>query len=247
MITLFGPGVFYGIPAAGNGTPCNFGKIKQLDLDISASVKPITGGMQYPIDFGRGAAKVTGKAKMAAISPLAMAALFFGVTPGTGQTLTQYLEAGAVPATTPFTVVVANPTGFTGPYEVLYAATNLPFQIVAAGSEAAGKCSVNPATGTLTFAAADEGKGVLISYGYTAATGFNLAVNNTLQGDTPIFGAAFYNKKNGKAVTITLPLMTSDKLALGFKEDAAVEPEIDLLIGANSAGQVMVFNFPELS
>ena len=244
MITLSGPGVLYGVPAAGNGTPCNFGKIKQCTLDFTRSVKPITGGQVWPFDFAGGSIKGTGKAKMAAVSPLALAALFFGVTPGTGQTLTQYLEAGAIPATTPFTVTVSQAATFVEPLEVLYAATGLPLTQVASGP-VAGQYSV--AAGVFTFAAADEGKGVLISYTYTGAAGNNVTVNNALQGDVPIFSAVFYNKKNGKPVTIMLPMLASEKLALDFKEDAAVEPEIDFLIGANAAGQAIVYNFPELS
>lgn len=242
MITLAGPGVLYGIPAS--GTPCNFGKISSADIETARSVKPIQGGQVWPIDFAGGAMKGTLKAKMAAVSPLAIAALFFGVTPGTGQTLTQYLEAGAIPATTPFQVTVSQAATFVQALEVLYAATGLPLTQVASGPTT-GQYSV--AAGVFTFAAADEGKGVIISYTYTLTSGNNLAVTNGLQGDLPIFGANFYNKKNGKAVTITFPMLASEKLSLSFKEDSPVAPEIDCMIGANAAGNAMTWNFPELS
>ena len=245
MITLSGPGVLYGVPAAGSGSPCNFGKIKSLDLEVSRTVKPITGGQVWPFDFAGGAIKGTAKAKMAALSPLTLAALFFGVTPGTGQTLVQYLEAGAVPAVTPFIVTVSQAATFVQALEVLYAATGLPLTLVTGAPTVAGEYSI--AAGVFTFFSADEGKAVLISYTYTAATGFNIAVANTLQGDVPIFSAVFYNKKNGKAASCTLPMLVSEKLGFSFKEDAALEPEIDFMVGANAAGQPMVWNFPELS
>lgn len=247
MITLMGPGVLYGTRTDVAATPCNFGKVQEIQLDIDRQVKALYGQMQAPIDFGAGSMKITGKAKMASVSPLALANLFWGVTPGTGETLTQFLEAGAVPAVTPFTHVVANPTGFVGPYEILYVSTGLPFQVVAPGAEAAGKCSVNAGTGTLTFAAADEGAAFLVSYGYTAATGFNLTVNNLLQGSVPSFSAVMYNQKNGKACTITLPFCVPSKLNRASKLDAWLNPEIDIEVGANAAGVIMVENYPELS
>lgn len=246
MITLSGPGVLYAIPAT--GTPCNFGKVTQVDIELSQSVKPITGGQKWPFDFAGGAIKGTAKAKMAAVSPLAIGQLFFGVQGVAGEVLTQYLEAGAVPANPgPYTVILAHPTT-PALLEVLYAATGLPLQEVAAGNEAAGKFSFNAGTGTLTFAAADAGKAILTSYTYEAAgTGYNLAVTNGMQGDLPIFSAVFYNTKNGKPVTIQLPMLACEKLGLSMKEDAPLVPELDMLIGANAAGQAIVFNVPELS
>ena len=243
MITFSGPGALYAIPAS--GSPCNFGRITSMDLSLSRTVKPITGGQVWPIDFGGGAIKGTAKAKMAALSSVAIAALFFGITPATGELMTQYLEAGTVAAATPYDYTVTNPTGFVGPYEVLDVLTGLPYQQVT-GTPTGMQYSVG-AGGVLTFPATAEGKAILVTYGYTVATGYSLAISNGLQGDVPIFGAAFYNKKNGKPVTITLPMLTSEKLDLSFKEDSPLVPELDLLIGANAAGQAMTFNFPELS
>jgi hypothetical protein len=244
MITLFGPGVLYGLRTDAAGTtPCNFGKLKSLELDADFTLKPLIGQFQAPIDFGRGELKLTGKAKLAAFSPLAFMNLFWGVASAAGETIEQFLEAGQ-PATNTYTVV--NHTGLVGIDEVLYAATGLPFQQVAS-APVLGQYSVNLATGVLTFAAADNNPAVLVSYHYTVAGGFNLTINNQLQGSTPTFSMVFYNTKNAKPVTYTLPFCTATKLNRGFKENDFANPEIDIVAGANAAGQIIVENYPELS
>lgn len=246
MLAIFGPGVLYGTRTDVTGTtPCNFGKIKDLDLEAAATTKGLTGQNQVAFDFGRGEVKWTAKAKLAAISPLAFMSLFYGVASATGGTLTQYLEAHAVPGMTPFTVMATNTTGF-APLEVLYAATGQPFQQVTS-APAVGQY-VNTGAGVLTFAAADAGAAVLVSYAYTsAASGFNLTIMNQLQGFTPTFSVAMYAIKNGKPITYSFPYCASDKLGRNLKENDYTNPQIDFMIGANAAGQVVVESYPELS
>lgn len=240
MITLFGPGVAYGTRTDASGTtPCNFGKVKSVSLDASFTTKPLTGQFQAPIDFGRGELKLAGKLKLAAFSPLAFMNLFWGVTSATGETLTQFLEAGT-PASNSYQV--ANHATFVAMLEVLYATTGLPLQLTT-GTPAAGQYSQSG--GTITTASADNNPPLLVSYTYTGSGGDNLTVNNQLQGFTPTFSMVFYNTKNGKPVTYTLPFCTSEKLSRDFKENDFANPEIDILVGA--AGQIIVENYAELS
>jgi len=200
-----------------------------------------------PIDFARGAAKITGKAKVAELSVLALMNLFYGVSAATGGTLTQFLEAGTVPAASPYTVTLANSAKWVANMEVLYASganAGLPLTLVAS-APTQGQYSI--AAGVLTFAAADTGAAVLTSYTYTTTAGYNLSLANQLQGTTPTFSAVFYNTKNGKPVTYTLPFCTTEKLARGFKEDDFMNPEFDFLVGANAAGQWLIETYPQLS
>jgi hypothetical protein len=242
LMTLAGPGVLYGTRTDAAGTtPCNFGLIKSMDLDFSFTTKPATGQFQVPFDFARGTLKGTFKAKMAAVSPLAMMSLFFGVSSATGGTVLSFLESGTIVATT---VTVAHAATFVAPQEVIYALTGLPLQQVPS-APTVGQYSV--AAGVFTFAAGDTGKVVLTSYTYTVNTGFNLTMTNQLQGTTPLLGAIFYQVKNGLARTRQLPLLCSEKLAEAAKEDDFTTPEIDGLIGANAAGQWLMDSYPQLS
>src|SRR5579863_7950334 len=93
LITLAGPGVLYGTRTDANGTtPCNFGLIKSMDLEIAYNTKPATGQFQWPIDFARGVAKGSFKAKMTSVSSLALMNLFHGISSATGGTLLSFLE-----------------------------------------------------------------------------------------------------------------------------------------------------------
>src|SRR6185503_9658169 len=132
---------------------------------------------------------VTGKAKFARIFGAIFGDLFFGQTPATGQLTVSESEAATVPASTPYTVTVANAASYVDDLGVFYAAG------VNAGNRftrvttpaAAGQYSVNPATGIYTCSAADASAPLLVSYAYNLSTGKKLVVTNQLMGSTPVF------------------------------------------------------------
>src|ERR1700732_2320954 len=122
----FGSGVLLGTRTdIANATPVNFGLVQDVTIDETATIKELTGQFQRPVAIARGTIKTHGQAKVARISGRAFANLFYGVTPSAGQLATSFAEAGAVPATTPFTVTVANAAAFVDDEGVLYAATGL--------------------------------------------------------------------------------------------------------------------------
>ena len=242
----FGSGVLIGtrtdIP---NATPVNFGLVQEVTIDEAATVKELYGQNQHALAIARGTIKTTGKAKVARISGLAFASLFYGVAPVAGQTMTSFAEAGAVPAASAYTVSAANAATFTGDLGVINAATGLPFAKVAS-APAAGQYSV--AAGVYTFAAADTGKAVLLNYTYTlASAGQSFAVNNQLTGTTPTFAASFYTTFQGQAVNVQFPNCTSSKLSFGTKLEDFVMPEFDFSVFANPAGLVATWSFSEVS
>ncbi len=129
----------------------------------------------------------------------------------------------------------------------IYVATGLPLTKVAAGSTpAAGQYAV--AAGVYTFAAADTGKAVLLTYTYTlAASGQRFAVTNQLLGTTPFFQAQFYTTFQGQAVSLKLNNATSSKLTFGTKLEDFVMPEFDFSCFADATGTVMTWSFAEAS
>ena len=155
----FGSGVLIGTRTdIANATPVNFGLVQEVTLDETASVKELFGQFQRPLALARGTIKTSGKAKVARISGLAFANLYYGATPVAGQTATSFAEAGTVAASSPYVVTVANAATFVGDEGVVYAASGLPLTKVAT-SPAAGQYSV--AAGVYTFDATDAGKAVL--------------------------------------------------------------------------------------
>lgn len=242
----FGSGVLIGTRSdIANATPVNFGLVQDVTIDQSASIKEIYGQYQYPLAAARGTIKTTGKAKVARISGLAFANLYYGLTPSSGQLATAFAEASSVPATSPYTVTVANSVTFANDAGVVYAASGLPLTKVAS-NPAAGQYSV--ASGVYTFAAADEGKAVLLTYSYTiASTGQKIAVSNQLIGTTPTFQALFYTTFQGQAVTLQLNNCVSSKLSFGTKLEDFVMPEFDFACFADTSGNVMTWSFAEAS
>lgn len=242
----FGSGVLIGTRSdIANATPVNFGLVQEVTIDQSASLKEIHGQFQYPLAGARGTIKTTGKAKVARISGLAFANLYYGIAPAAGQLATSFAEAGTVAAATPYTVSIANAATFADDDGVVYAATGLPLTKVAS-SPSTGQYSV--AAGVYTFNAADAGVAVLTTYTYTiASSGQKIAVANALIGTTPTFQALFYTTFQGQAVSLKLNNCISSKLSFGTKLEDFVMPEFDFSCFADAAGNVMTWSFAEAS
>lgn len=242
----FGSGVLIGTRTdIENATPINFGLVQEVTIDEQAGVKELYGQYQYPLAIARGTVKTTGKAKVARISGLAFANLYYGLTPAAGQVATSFAEAGTIAASTPYTVTVVNEATFVNDAGVLYAANGLPLTKVAS-SPAAGQYSV--VAGVYTFNSTDAGKAVLVTYTYTiASSGQKLTVANQLIGTTPTFQALFYTTFQGQAVTLQLNNCTSSKLSFGTKLEDFTLPEFDFSCFADSFGNVMTWSFAEAS
>ncbi len=242
----FGSGVLIGTRTdVANATPINFGLVQEVTIEEAASVKELYGQFQHPIAIARGTMKTTGKAKVARISGLAFASLFYGAQPQAGQLATAFAEVAGVPAAAPYAVTPANGASFVDDAGVIYAATGLPLVKVAA-SPVAGQYAL--AAGVYSFAAADAGKPLLLNYTYTVATsGQRFAVTNQLTGTTPTFQAQFFTTFQGQAVSLKLNACTASKLSLQTKLEDFVIPEFDFSCFADPTGTVMTWSFAEAS
>ncbi len=238
---VFGSGVLIGTPQG--GSPINFGLAQEISLNISTSTKSLFGQYNFPVAIGSGTRKMTGKAKLARISGQALGSLFFGVAPSAGSTQTQYGEATSVPSSSPYSYTTSLHTTFVADQGVVYAASALPLKQVAS-NPSAGQYSVS--SGVYTFAAADAGAAVLISYTYAvASSGESIAVSSQLIGPTVTFSANLFatDPTNGKQFSMLLYNCVADKLALGTKLEDFMVPELDFACFANAAGQVCQLNF----
>ena len=242
----FGSGVLIGTRTdVANATPVNFGLVQEVTIEEAATIKELYGQFQYPVAIARGSMKTTGKAKVARISGLAFASLFYGAQPQAGQLATAFAEVAAVPAASPYAVTPANGATLVDDAGPVYAATGLPLVKVAA-SPSAGQYAL--AAGVYGFAAADAGKALLLNYTYTvAAAGQRFAVTNQLAGTTPTFQAQFFTTFQGQAVSLKLNACTSSKLSLQTKLEDFVVPEFDFSCFADPTGTVMTWSFAEAS
>ena len=242
----FGSGVLIGTRTdIANATPVNFGLVQEVTIEEAASVKELYGQFQHPVAIARGTIKTTGKAKVARISGLAFANLFYGVTPAAGQIATAFAEAATVPAATPYAVTPANGASFGDDLGLIYAATGLPL-IKVTSSPGAGQYALS--AGVYTLSPADAGKALLINYTYQVpSTGQTFPVVNQLTGTTPTFAAQFFTTFQGQAVSLKMRNCTSSKLSFGTKIEDFVVPEFDFSCFADPTGTVMTWSFAEAS
>lgn len=240
----FGAGSFWGTPltdANGNAiatpTPVQLGVMQDFSLDISFDTKMLYGQLQFPVAVGRGKGKMSGKAKHANLNGAAINSLVFGQTMTSGLVDDVYDVVGAnVPASSPFTISPAIPNSGTYAYDLgVRDANGIPMTRVT-GTPTTGQYAL--AAGVYTFAAADAGKQMFLSYQFTAtsATAKKMTIANLPMGQAPTFKGDFYTKYGGKQLVITIPLCISSKFTFSTKQDDFMVPEIDFEGFADSAG-----------
>jgi hypothetical protein len=192
MNIQFGTGVLYGLPNAGNTaanpTPYKLGVLQEVTVDFKADLKKLFGQSQFPVAKARGKIDVTAKGKFATQDPGLLNQLYFGQVETAGMTTMAVDEAATIGSGSPpvYTYQVTNSATFQTDYGVINAATGAQLQKVGA-APTTGQYSVS-GNGTYTFAAADAGTGVLISYTYTNATrGATITLTNQLMATRPSF------------------------------------------------------------
>lgn len=246
MQFLFGAGVFWGTPlmdAAGNAianpTPVQLGVMQDISLDISFDTKELYGQSQFPVAVGRGKGKMAGNAKVAQISGAAINSLVFGQTMTKGIVSDYYDVTGVAIPATPFAVTITPPSSGTFSYDLgVRDANGLPMTRVAS-TPTTGQYSMS--AGVYTFAAADTGNMVFISYQYTATstTANKSTVHNVLMGQAPVFKGDLYLPYGGKSLIITIPNCIASKFSIATKQDDFVVPEFGFSGFADSSGNAL--------
>lgn len=252
---VFGPGYVWATRTdVANSTPINIGYAQELSIDFNANIKELVGQNQYPLDVARGITKIQWKIKAAVLSGIAFNNVFFGSSFTTGSFKVNIDPAAAIPGS-PFQITVVNAATYenTGIYSVAggdlgvtFQATGLPLTKVAS-APATKQYSVNAATGVYTFAAADTGLSVIITYRSTTVAGQTLNVTNQLLGFTPIVQIDYYTTRNNSPFLVRMPQATANKITLATKLEDFLMPEFDGGAFANASGVAVEFAFPEVS
>jgi hypothetical protein len=163
----------------------------------------------------------------------------------TADTLTYHVpSATATPATVQGTftgsnkVQVANGgAAFTMDLGVINAVTGVPYEQVASGP-ITGQYSVDT-LGNYTFAVADVGVELLISYIFTDATqGGTINISNELMGVAPTWQMVLTETFDDKTFVLVLYSCTSSKFSLPFKQDDFEITELDFQAQSNDAGLI---------
>ena len=242
----FGAGKLIAVPtnladgtAIANPTPVVLGTMQDVSLDLSVEIKTLYGSKRYPIAVGQGKGKTEIKAKYAEIDGGILGSLFFGKAATAGIKAAVFDSAGTIPAT-PFQLTMAPPSSgtYVSDLGVMFSATGVQLTRVAS-APATGQYSVNAATGAYTFAAADTGKVVKISYEYSAAAGGQVwTMTNETMGYTPSFTLLLQNGYDGKNLVCKLNRCVSGKLSLPLKSDEFAIYDFEAEAFADAAGNL---------
>jgi hypothetical protein len=114
-----------------------------------------------------------------------------------------------------------------------------------ASAPATGQYSV--ATGVYTFAAADTGLTVFISFAYTAtgAAAKTSIVTNVAMGNAPSFRCDLTSGYSGGQTALSLYKCVATKLSFATKQDDFMIPDFDFSSFADSAGRVLQWGTSE--
>lgn len=243
--TLWGAAIQDALGAAvANPSPVKFGTLADVGIEFDRDIKELYGQNAFATALGGGKMKVGLKAKYAQIAGRIWADLFFGqgMTAGTQTAAKEDLTGAAIPST-PFQLTPTVPNAGTWSRDLGVLDSNgVPMQRVATGP-ATGQYSA--AAGVYTFAAADVGKTVYISFAYTyALVGAKAVVfNNIAMGTIPIFGIDLSCQYQGKNAYFRLAQCASKKLAFTPKQDDFSMSDFDISAYAdpvtNVVGQIV--------
>lgn len=250
MRIVFGVANVFMNPTTGNipTNPTNQQLVTLQDfaIDIDATLKELRGQFQFPDDVATSDRKVTWKSGFGRMDIDAYNNLVWGESAiSTGGSWVNVNEAHTIPATSTFTVSVTQSATWTKDEGVIYTSGPSAGQKLnkVPSGPATGQYSVS--AGVYTFAAADAGLGVNISYLSTVTTGRILTVSNHTQGWGPaleIYAANPYQELTGtipnyvhlyaaKVTKTGMPLKRADYLITALEGEAY----------ANSSGFVADF------
>ena len=247
MTIQFGAGQVIAVPtldAAGNTianpTPIQIALLQDISVDVDFETKTLYGEKQFPVAIGRGKAKIGWKAKAGDFNGALLGGLVLGADPVATRKAAVIDDPFVVPATL-FQITIAPPS--TGTFVLNMGVKNVltgkPLTRVAS-APATGQYTVT-AGGVYTFAAADVGLALLISYEYTIATSAGSAlysITNNLMGYTPTFVVILQNKYAGSTQTMKLNANVLGKLSLPYKNDDFTMVDIDAQAFSDTSGSV---------
>ena len=236
----FGTGTLWGTATSdaygntiANPSPIKFGTIGDVTLDMSRDIKELYGQLAFPVAVGGGKMKIECKVKFAQISGRVYNDLFLGQGMSTG-TLTaanEDLTGQAIPGPGTLTITPPNAGTFVRDLGVLDAG-GVAMQRVSS-APATGQYSLS--AGVYTFAVADAGKTVYVSYtySYALASAKTLQINNITMGTVPVFGLDLSCRYQGKSAAFRLNNCVSKKLTFDPKQDDFAMNDMDVAIFAD--------------
>lgn len=222
----FGAGIILASPNGGqlavDPTPQEVGIIQDISLTVSGDIKELYGQFQWSVDSAVGKRGIKGSFNFAQLSNNFLNQLFFADTVAPGIVEVAYREPHSIPASTPYTITIAPPGSgtFVQDFGVTSQITGFALTNIGTGTPTTGQYIVDASTGVYTFAAADEGVSVWISYTYlVVSTGTTLTVANHPMGWGPVVQLLIPFLYQGNKYTFNLPNVRLGKIDIKTKID----------------------------
>jgi hypothetical protein len=247
MQFVFGPGNMVATPltdAYGNTiaapTPRQLGAFQEAAFDTSAENKMLYGPNQMPLAVARGKGKVGLKVKAAQISVDKWNAIYIGQPANqSAGVLSAFIDTvgTTIPASSPYTVTPV--TIYAAYLQGTSPAYDYDLGVQDGNGNAYDRVASGPTTGeyslsggVLTFAAADEGKAIFVSFAYTAtnASGAKNAyvnVSNLPMGAAPLLQVDLYAQYGGNMLLVTLFQAICSKMSFSTKLDDFAIPDLE--------------------
>ncbi len=252
---LFGNGSLWGTASQdaqgntiANPSPIQFGELQDVGFDFGRDLKLLYGNKAMPVAVAGGKMKFDFKSKFARVSGRIFNDLYFGATMTAGTLAAVYndLQGAAIPASTPWQLTAMPPATGTWVRDLGCIDKNGQPMSRVASAPATGQYSVG-AGGVYTFATADAGQTVYISYAYTAAVANakKIALSNQLMGATPVFGIDLGITFQGKQAALSFPNCVSGKLSFDPKQDDFTTASMDFSAFTDGAGNIGYLSLSE--
>ena len=226
-------------PDGANPTVVPVGVLQDVNLDMGIELKRLHGNRTFPVKVARGKGTITGKAKTGIFQGGLISALLAGSTKTDGASVGMKEHTADVPGT-PYTITVTDGGDWRYDLGVFDNDTGLYMTRVATGATpATGQFKLDESTGAYTFAAADTGHSITITYASDDASGSTVTYKNQLMGKQTKFGLTLFSNFDDLGFGIHLYGVVLGKMTFPFKNDDFAVPDIDFEGFADNSGNVI--------
>lgn len=239
---VFSAGDLFVKPAGNSPTPVHLGALQGVTLSVSFAERDAYGRNVFPIRALRGAGRLTGVARSAALSARIFNDILLGNStgPSAGATRVQQDEAQTIASGN---VTATHAAAFLADLGVVKASNGAHYERVLSGP-VARQYACNESSGLYTFNTSQNNTPVLLSYTWSdAANGSQVAIANRQQGLAPTFSVVLTATFQGQQTTLTLNACTSTKLTLPMQHEDFTISELDFAAMQDANGIIGSFNF----
>ncbi len=228
--------------AGADATPQLVGGMNEINMTVKFENNVERGTFQHDFKAMRKAQSIKGVAKFAQIKGAVLAQMLYGQPLVSGSENVAVGINYTIPATGPYTVTPTGLGTFSLDLGCILDATAQVMTLVT-GTPTTGQYKISG--GTYTFAAADAGKVVSISYRYTVTTGVKMTLSNVRSELVPEFLVVLNVDGNGKNTTWTLNSCYSDQLAFVTKLEDFTVPEFSFTAKADGSNVIGTFSYSQ--